>query len=421
MEYKVFGCKTNKFYTEKWMNASELVGKQGVFVASCVVTDAAKHKWIRFVRKQIRSLSEHEKLYLSGCGTLQDGKLMTDFYTRYPELLPYKNAIILLAQEPSMTTSVLQDASIQNKIQKLQKNLYTRKHIVIQTGCDTFCTFCATIQARGRHKSRPKDEIVDEIRSFHAQGGKEIVLTGINLGAWGAWSTVDIADSRLPELITDILSHTDIPRIRISSLGVEFISDELLKLCSHPRINPHFHISIQSASDDILKRMNRKYDRAYLLDRMRALRSVQRADDVRISIGADLIVGFPGETQDDFQDTCNLVKDFQITKVHGFSFSAHHMSHDVPAAQFPDQIEESIKKERLHELLTIWEEVRDAFLQANSGTTLEVLIEKIDSDHFSGWSQNYITLNEHNFTPETRPIRRGSIVRWVYAYLPPSS
>ena len=99
--------------------------------------------------------------------------------------------------------------------------------------------------------------------------------------------------------------------------------------------------------------MNRKYDRAYLLDRMRALRSVQRADDVRISIGADLIVGFPGETQDDFQDTCNLVKDFQITKVHGFSFSAHHMSHDVPAAQFPDQIEESIKKERLHELLTI--------------------------------------------------------------------
>lgn len=137
-----------------------------------------------------------------------------------------------------------------------------------------------------------------------------MVLTGINLGAWGSASSNDFASGQLPSLIDRILAETTIERLRISSLGVEFVSDALLERFKNPRLHAYVHLSIQSGSDTILKAMGRHYDRATLLKRLKQLRELKRTDRIRIQIGADLIVGFPGETEVDFADTLSLVEQF---------------------------------------------------------------------------------------------------------------
>lgn len=262
MEYKIFGCKTNKYFTDRWAESPLLDGKEGVFISSCVVTDKAKSKWVRFAKLKLRTLKEGEKLYLSGCGSLKDGNIDTDFYSIYPELAIFQDKIELLPEDPPQKSPLppllkgeTSGASggisfdLKSRLQKatiLGTGLHTKKFIVIQTGCDNFCTFCLTVQARGRHKSRSSEDIIAEINDFVASGGKEVVLTGTNLGAWGAGSSEDISDSRFPELLEEILEKTTLPRLRVSSLGVEFVNDALLELFKKPRISGYVHLSIQS-------------------------------------------------------------------------------------------------------------------------------------------------------------------------------
>jgi threonylcarbamoyladenosine tRNA methylthiotransferase MtaB len=141
-------------------------------------------------------------------------------------------------------------------------------------------------------------------------GGKEVVLTGINLGAWGTETSNDFASGKLPLLVDRILKETSIARLRISSLGVEFVSDALIERLKNPRIHAYVHLSVQSGSDRILAAMGRHYNRATLLDRLHKLRTLMREDGVQIQIGADLIVGFPSESDADFADTLSLVQEF---------------------------------------------------------------------------------------------------------------
>ena len=266
MEYKVFGCKTNKYFAEKWLAHPHLEDKVGYFIASCVVTDRAKAKWVKHALKKLKTLKEGEKLYLSGCGNIRDGVVDPKFYEIYHELKNFQDKIEVLPEDPSDFAMSEEEKKkmMQTKLRSLRsknlKQIFTRKYMVVQTGCDNFCTFCLTVQARGRHKFRPIDEILDEIHTFVRGGGKEIVLTGINLGAWGAESSNDFQDSQFIYLIKTILEETEIERVRISSLGVEFFSDELINLFKNERIIAYVHLSIQSGSTPILAKMNRHYD-----------------------------------------------------------------------------------------------------------------------------------------------------------------
>lgn len=188
------------------------------------------------------------------------------FYEKYHELKNFQDKIEVLPEDPSDFAMSEEEKKkmMQTKLRSLRsknlKQIFTRKYMVVQTGCDNFCTFCLTVQARGRHKFRPIDEILDEIHTFVRGGGKEIVLTGINLGAWGAESSNDFQDSQFVHLIKTILEETEIERVRISSLGVEFFSDELIDLFKNERIIAYVHLSIQSGSMPILAKMNRHYD-----------------------------------------------------------------------------------------------------------------------------------------------------------------
>ena len=190
MDYKVFGCKTNKYFAEKWLVHPHLSDKKGYFIASCVVTDKAKAKWVKHAKRKIPELKKDEKLYLSGCGNIRDGVVDPRFFEIYSELIDHRDQIEILPEDPDdfRVTQEERKQMMQTKIRSLRKiagkELFTRKYIVIQTGCDNFCTFCLTVQARGRHKWRPLEEILSEIREFVGGGGKEVVFTGINLGSW---------------------------------------------------------------------------------------------------------------------------------------------------------------------------------------------------------------------------------------------
>lgn len=295
---------------------------------------------------------------------MRNGGVDADFYTVYPEFIPFQDKIELLGESPEEKNTLTIPKSL----------LHTKKFVVIQTGCDNFCTFCLTIQARGRQKSRDAENILSEIRDFVAHGGKEVVLTGTNIGAWGMSSTTSREPPQFAHLVERILRETQVPRLRISSLGIEYIDDRLLELFQEPRINPYIHLSVQSGSDTILRSMNRQYTRARLLDTLEKIQSIKRTDGVLINIGADIIVGFPGETESDFEDTVGIVPDF-ITQLHAFPFSPHREHYSVPAGAFPEQIPEKIKSERLKVLLALGEHKKQEFLKMNDGKKFSVLVE----------------------------------------------
>ena len=161
--------------------------KKGYFISSCVVTDKAKAKWVKHALSVLKNLKDDEKLYLSGCGNIRHGVVDPDFFKIYTELLPYREKLELLPEDPDDLKKPAKE-KINEKIRSLRsigkKQIFTRRYMVIQNGCDNFCTFCLTVQARGRHKWRLQEEIVEEISEFVDNGGKEVVFTGTNLGAW---------------------------------------------------------------------------------------------------------------------------------------------------------------------------------------------------------------------------------------------
>lgn len=154
MEYKVFGCKTNRYFAEKWLEHPHLEGKSGYLIASCVVTDTAKAKWVKHAQKKLKSLAPNETLFLSGCGNIRNGKIDPAFYEIYPELKSYHEQIEILPEDPSdfQMSDTERRQDLRSKIRKLAAlkpiGRYTRKFLVVQTGCDNFCTFCLTVQSR---------------------------------------------------------------------------------------------------------------------------------------------------------------------------------------------------------------------------------------------------------------------------------
>ena len=280
------------------------------------------------------------------------------------------------------------------------------------------------------------EEILEEINTFVEWGGQEVVFTGINLGAWGSISSNDYKDSRLIELIEAVLERTTLERLRISSLGVEFLSDRLIALFAQPRINAYVHLSIQSGSTRILWAMNRHYDAINVREVLQKLRNMKREDHTLLNIGADLIVGFPSETAEDFADTEQLVREYEITQLHAFPFSGHLDHYSVPAGSYPDQIPNHIAQSRLKHLLETGRQVFETFTRKNIGKKVRVLIEKVGKNAissgsliqdypiainqpttFSWWSKNYLFCNETNIElfPD-QEIARGKIVEWLYLH-----
>ena len=432
MQYKIFWCKVNKYYTDKWLNSDYLKNKKWVFIASCVVTDKAKRKWIKFIKDICKTwdIEEKEKVYISWCWAFKDGKAQEDFFILYPELNSYKEKIEVLWEDPEQYS--YQNSSLGEEINKhstshwkevrewsqikipkvLKKQIYTKKFVLIQGWCDSFCTFCLTVVKRWRHFFRDKEDIRDEILDFEKSWWKEVVLTWVNLSAWWLKTTNDIKNSKFSELLNYLLENTTIPRIRISSLWPEFIDDKCLEIFKEERIYPHFHFSVQSWSSEVLKSMRRHYDWKYIKDLLKKTIKLKRKDIVDISIWADIIVWFPWETEENFLETYNLVKEVPIQKLHAFPFSAHEMWESVPAWKFKNQIDDKTKKERIERLTELWDKVRNNFIGSQKWKTLKVLIESVKWNSWKWWTQNYIEANNENFEIIEWKIKRNEIIVW---------
>ena len=263
--------------------------------------------------------------------------------------------------------------------------LRSRAMVKIQEGCDQVCAYCIVPKVRGRERSIPLSEIVATANAYAAAGCQEVVLTGTQLGSYG----FDLPDADIRSLVKALLDETDLPRIRISSLQPQDISDELLALWSDSRLCPHFHVPLQSGSDEILRRMRRRYTAAEFLDTVSRIRDA--APDV--SITADAIVGFPGETDDDFRATLDACAEAELASVHVFPYSIRP---GTSAAHYGEQVDPAAKSARAAEL---GEAARALSLEHRKrfiGQTREVLWERATRREdarppiWSGLTDNYI-------------------------------
>ncbi len=284
----------------------------------------------------------------------------------------------------------------------------TRAFIKVQDGCDNHCTFCVTHLVRGKSRSVPKERVLHDVLSAISAGGKEIVFTGVNLGAWG----VDLEPAEeLADLTEFLLRKTDIPRIRISSLESWNVSERFLRLWENPRMMPHFHLPLQSGSNSVLKRMAR---RTTLKD-FRTLVETALSIDPDFAITTDVIAGFPGETDEEHAETLAFIESIPFACGHIFPYSPRP---GTPAARMKDQVPKAVQKERAKQLRDLFEVKKEQFEQSFVGSVQNVLWEsslrKDDGSWEShGLSGNYLTVTTSFPSPVRNRIDRVRITGYV--------
>jgi threonylcarbamoyladenosine tRNA methylthiotransferase MtaB len=261
---------------------------------------------------------------------------------------------------------------------------HTRAFLKVQDGCDASCTYCIVPRARGRSRSRDFRAILRELRRFKKRGVKEVVVTGIHLGLYGR----DLRPpSSLISLLEKLLGRSSIPRIRLSSLEPLELDEALLALMRHSdRLCPHLHVPLQSGDDGILRRMGRPYDTALYHERIQ--RAVVEVPD--LTVGCDVIVGFPGESAQKFENTLHFLRRLPFTYLHVFPFSARP---GTPAASFDERVPPQEVKRRSRLLRKLSGERRSAMMQRYLGRSLPVLLERrysAEPGWMEGWSTNYL-------------------------------
>jgi threonylcarbamoyladenosine tRNA methylthiotransferase MtaB len=263
---------------------------------------------------------------------------------------------------------------------------HTRAFLKIQDGCDACCSYCIVPRARGRSRSLPLPDVLEEIQHHGRSGYQEVVLTGIHLGAYGKelTPTVDLLD-----ILKVVEKETPIARLRMSSLEPGEVTDELIDFASVSRIVcPHFHIPLQSGDDAVLSAMKRTYDSRFF----RALIHKIRAELPRAAIGVDIMTGFPGEDEAAFRNTLNLIEDLPVTYLHVFPYSKRP---GTSAAVMAGQVGEGVKKERAETLRQLGAWKKGAFARLFVGTEMTVLIEGREGkkkENMQGLTDNYLTV-----------------------------
>ena len=256
----------------------------------------------------------------------------------------------------------------------------TRAFVKIQDGCENFCTYCIIPYVRGKCRSKKEDNVLSEITTLVNNGYNEIVLTGIHTGNYG----VDI-NTNFSSILEKILNIKGLKRLRISSIEITELDDKFLELLKNPILCNHLHIPLQSGGEKTLKKMNRKYDKKYFKEEIEKIRKV-RPD---ISITTDVIVGFPGETEDDFNECVDFIKEINFSKLHVFPYSKRD---GTVAAKMKDQIDGKVKKERVKILLDLSKTLEENYNNSFIGKKESCLIEKVDCKYSYGHCSNYVYL-----------------------------
>lgn len=399
------GCKVNQYESEA---VEELFLQKGYekaqtnadiyVINTCTVTNMSDRKSRQMISKARRDnpdaivavmgcysqVKPEEVAEIEGVDIVLGSRNKEEVVDLCEDILQNKNAIdkIIAPSE----TKTYEELEISNQTEM------TRAYIKIQDGCNMYCSYCLIPYARGNIVSRDIDSIVEETKRLADNGFKEIVLTGIHVASYGKDFDSNIS---LIDVIEAVASVDGIERIRLSSMEPRHISlDFLERMKATDKACDHFHLSLQSGSDDILKAMNRKYDRKMYKEKVDLIREVFP----NAGLTTDIIVGFPGESQENHEETMEFVDEIKFAKTHLFKYSPRE---GTRAAKMTGQVDGNIKKQRLHELEKIEEKNRMDFLEKQIGKVLEVLIEsKSDLEGYSrGYSTNYLKVNVKNQIP----------------------
>lgn len=393
------GCKVNQYESEA---VEELFLQKGYekanenadiyVINTCTVTNMSDRKSRQMISRARRDNPEavvavmgcysqvkpEEVAAIEGVDIVLGSRNKENVVELCEDVLQNKGAIDKIIA-PSETKS-FEELQISNQTEM------TRAYLKIQDGCNMYCSYCLIPYARGNIVSRDISSIVEETKRLAKNNFKEIVLTGIHVSSYGK----DFDDgSSLIDVIEAVAKVDGIERIRLSSMEPRHISIEFLeRMKATGKACDHFHLSLQSGSDDVLKAMNRKYDRALYKEKVEEIRQVFP----NAGITTDIIVGFPGETEENHKQTMDFVNDIKFSKTHLFKFSPRE---GTRAAKMGNQINGNIKKDRLHDLEKIEETNREEFLEKQIGKVLSVLVEsKSDLEGYSGgYSTNYLKIN----------------------------
>lgn len=389
---RTLGCRLNEAELESWAQAFQNAGHeitreqnkaQLIIINSCAVTQDAVRKSRQLIRRIHRD-NPSAKIVASGCYvTLEADEaaelLGVDLIVSNQDKDRLVELAIAELDIPTMPAMSTEPAEI-----SLFSRGRQRAFIKVQDGCRYRCTFCIVTVARGKEKSSPIEKIVQEINNFVAQGVKEVILTGVHLGGYGS----DI-NHNLAELIQAILDQTPVPRLRLGSLEPWELPENFFALFNNPRLMPHLHLPLQSGSDSVLKRMARRCKTAEFSQIVhQARRQVPN-----INITTDIIVGFPGETEQEWQDSYNFIKQTRFGHIHIFTYSTRS---GTKAAALPDPVLNTIKKQRSQQLHRLAEQMKQSFMQQNLGESVEILWEgqkeEIDASQHKvfGYTPNYL-------------------------------
>ncbi|OGP88900.1 MAG: tRNA (N(6)-L-threonylcarbamoyladenosine(37)-C(2))-methylthiotransferase MtaB [Deltaproteobacteria bacterium RBG_16_48_10] len=407
------GCKVNQFESEALTESLEKDGYRIVpfsekaditIINTCTVTHRADFQSRQIVRRAYRSNS-NTLLIVTGCYAQVDPErflkiegvrylLGNQEKNRIPSLLPLMES----GELPKIQVDDIRRGTLFADTPVHSYRNHTRAFLKVQDGCDCRCSYCIVPYARGGSRSLDPEKVMKYLKALKERGYKEVVLTGIHLGAYG----LDLSPPVSLEKLLEQVERKETPfRIRLSSIEPGDFSPGLIALLSQSsKICPHLHIPIQSGDDEILKRMNRNYGRSFLTHLIQELHG--RVPN--LSIGADMIVGFPGETVERFQKTFELVSSLPLTYLHVFPFSKRK---GTPAADFSDSVSEEAIKSRAGSLRVLGKEKRQAFYQRFLNHELSVLIEGGGKEmNWRGLSRNYIPV----FLREGNGVKRGD---WI--------
>ena len=402
------GCKVNQYDTQAMQevmlrNGYSIVGENDpadvCIINTCTVTNAADQKARQVIRRTVRKNPEAEVL-VTGCYAESDREAIEAIpgvslvfgnrekadLQKYLEVVheswQEKDRSPLLQIEPIHHDAVREHANFSMSVSEAGK--HTRALIKVQDGCSAFCSYCIIPHVRGRMTSRPLPDIVREAEQIAANGYKEIVITGVHLGAYG----LDIGRQTT---IADILEHIHptegIERIRFSSIeAMNFPPDLVDRMAALPKCMPHFHLPLQSGSDKVLRQMRRRYTRAEFSRLVEKLRS--SFPDVGIT--TDVMVGFPGETDTDFEDSFQFVEEIGFNQLHVFRYSPRR---GTPAADYPDHVPPHVSTERSQAMIALGKQLGEKFRQRLIGKTMNVLVENSREGrdgHLAGFTENYL-------------------------------
>ncbi|NLK35138.1 MAG: tRNA (N(6)-L-threonylcarbamoyladenosine(37)-C(2))-methylthiotransferase MtaB [Gracilibacteraceae bacterium] len=414
--FYTLGCKVNQYETEAMIESFEKSGYEIVdyseyadvyIINTCTVTNMGDRKSRQIIRKA-RDRNPEALVAVVGCySQIAPGEVLeipevslvvgTNERSRMVELVEHA---MRKKEKLNMVSDIMKVREFEDMPIKNYRNR-TRAFLKIQEGCDQYCTYCIIPYARGHVRSRKPDSIMAEVKELAESGFREIVLTGIHVASYGK----DLGNTSLIDIIEKVHEIDGIQRIRMSSVEPNIITDGFIERLSRlPKICRHFHLSLQSGCDETLKRMNRKYTTGEYRSVVAKLREVF-AD---VAITTDLIVGFPGETEEEFKRTVDFIEEIAFSSMHVFKYSQRS---GTPAARYSNQIKPQVKDARSKVVTAIARKNEEKFKKAFIGRSKSVLYEHVIDDEqllFEGLTVNYIRV-----VSESQEDIKGKIIETI--------